>query len=396
MHLTSKIKTLFHSRLLLPALLLVFLLAGCNEDPVELPRDINQRDLPDHSVLVYIVSENNLDYYGDDSFDAITEAYYNAGNRRDANLFVFIDNVDNPPILYWLDPEYGLTELVRYPEGNSVSPDNLRQVCATAFSSGKRQNPVNTAIFWSHGTSWWPVPKTESRSFGDDDGFKIDITDMADALRGLSIQNLMFDACLMAGVEVAAEFADVADVLVASPTEILATSYPYYSIIPALCTSTPDMHKVVDLYYDHYQGMTNGGQSGILTTVELKQIRQLAQAFGKLQQAGHGDDHILDISALCYDREAIHLAYDIVGYAQMHRDKAAESIGSEAAGRLYDDFITAFYDCNIYCKHTDRFISINLSGASGLSVFIPGKYNLTSYEEFYRTLAWYQWSHANE
>ena len=59
---------------------------------------------------------------------------------------------------------------------------------------------------------------------------------MAAALKGLSINNLMFDACLMGSVEVAAEFAGIADVLVASPAEILTTSFPYHTIIPALCT----------------------------------------------------------------------------------------------------------------------------------------------------------------
>lgn len=66
-------------------------------------------------------------------------------------------------------------------------------------------------ILGSHGTNWFPAPDNKgSRSFGKDNADEINIPEMAAALKGLSINNLMFDACLMGSVEVAAEFAGIA------------------------------------------------------------------------------------------------------------------------------------------------------------------------------------------
>lgn len=375
------------------SLLTVLCFIGCGND--DLP-SIDKRQLADHSVLVYIVADNNLSDSGDESFRIISKAYYNTPNRDDANLFVYLDNHegDGLPVLYYLDPKTEPTVLKGYTEQNSVSPSVIREVCSTVFSTGQRAKSVNSVIFWSHGTNWYPAnTKERTRSFGEDNNAKIDISDMADALKGLSINNLMFDACLMGSAEVAAEFADVADVLVASPTEILTTSYPYRTIIPALCTSKPDMHKVVDLYQQYYSSLSDIYQSGILTAVNLQGIRRLAETFGKLKNPAYGDGHMTTVPELCYDRERVHLFFDILQFAGRCRDKIAEESDAGTADVLYQDFVQAFRDCDIYTRHTDKFITINLKGACGLSVYIPGPAIVAGLDNFYKYLTWYQWSH---
>lgn len=374
------------------AIMFTLCLNSCR-DSDEDDRAINNRALADHSTLIYIVADNNLSDYGKDSFERIQKAYYNAPNKKDGNIFVYLDNHDELPALYWLDPEYGITQISNYQEQNSVSPSVIRHVCTQAFNSGRRTNSVNSVIFWSHGTNWFPAPDNKgSRSFGKDNADEINIPEMAAALKGLSINNLMFDACLMGSVEVAAEFAGIADVLVASPAEILTTSFPYHTIIPALCTPNPDMHKIVDLYYAYYNSLSEQYKSGILTAVELSGINKLAEEFGRLKAASYSDAHLPSITAMTYDRENVHLFFDLKQFARMCHDKIAAD-DEQKAENLHDNFLKAYNACKVYTRHTDRFMSINLRGACGLSVYVPGPSIVSRLDEYYQNLAWYKWSH---
>lgn len=367
-------------------------LTGCSDCEDELPRDINHLRLPDHSLLVYLVADNNLSYQCETSFKQITEAYFGTKGHDNINLFVYVDNIDADPVLYWLDPVDGTTVLRNYDETDSCSPSFIREVCETAFGSGSRNNPVNTAIFWSHGTNWLPPANTGSRSFGDDDGRQVDITDMADALKGLNINNLMFDACQMASVEVAAQFADAADVLVGSPAEILATSFPYHTIIPDLCTSKPNMHKVVDRFIDYYDSMQGQYRSGILTAVNLSGIRRLAVAFGKIKNPVYGDKHLQSVPILCYDRYNPKVFYDFMQFGEMCRGKYAELYDKKHADELFEELKKAFNECGIYTRDTGRVLEIKLTNPCGLSVYVPGPVTVKGLDDFYAKLVWHGWT----
>lgn len=384
---------LFTSLILSIALIAVINLTGCSSnDEEEVPRHIQERVLADHTLLVYIVGDNNLSDYATDNFDIISNAYFNTPERNKANLFVYMDNLDGDPVLYWLDPVYGTNRLREYHESNSVSPTVIRDVCATAFGSGKRNNPINSVIFWSHGTNWLQAKNSGlSRSFGDDNGMQVNIADMADAIKGLSIHNLMFDACYMGSVEVAAEFADVADVLVGSPTEILATGFPYHSIIPDLCTSEPDMHKVVDRYFEYYDSQQGQYRSGILTSVNLAGIRTLAETFGCLKYASYGDGPLADAPILSYDRERSHLFYDLHDFAALCRDMIPAEKDNGNIGNCFELFNQAFEECGIYTRHTEQFLGIPLTNPCGLSIYVPRPTTYSALHEFYQTLSWYKW-----
>lgn len=367
-------------------------LTGCSDSENELSRDINHLQLPDHSLLIYLVADNNLSYQCETSFKQITEAYFGTKGHENTNLFIYVDNIDADPVLYWLDPVDGITILRNYNETDSCSPSVIKDVCTTAFGSGSRNNPVNTAIFWSHGTNWLPATHTGSRSFGDDDGRQVDIADMADALKGLNINNLMFDACQMASVEVAAQFADAADVLVGSPAEILATSFPYHTIIPDLCTSNPDMHKVVDRFFEYYDSMQGQYRSGILTAVNLSGIRRLAHAFGKIKNPVYGDRHLQSVPILCYDRYNPKVFYDFMQFGEMCRDKYAELYDKGQAEELFKELEKAFNECDIYTRDTGRVLEIKLTNPCGLSVYVPGPITVKGLDYFYAKLAWYDWT----
>lgn len=371
----------------------IFCWTGCSpENGEKIPRDVNERKLADHSLLVYFVADNNLSNYATNNFEKISEAYFSKPDNNRLNLFVYMDNLEGNPRLYWLDPEYGTNVLKEYPETNSASASTIRDICATTFRSGKRGKTVNSVIFWSHGTNWLQAYNpTGNRSFGDDDGYHIDIADMAKAIEGLSINNILFDACYMGSTEVAAEFSAVADVLVGSPCEILSTGFPYHTIIQALCSEKPDMHKVVDSYHEFYDTQDGIYRAGALTSIDLSGIRNLANAFGRLKYASFGDNSVQGLSILSYDRERTHLFHDIRQFAELCHEKAVQTVGKELADRYLEDFDRAYRGCNVHTRMTDRFLGIDMRGGCGLTVFVPRPETYPPVCDFYRTLRWYGW-----
>ena len=149
---------------------------------------------------------------------------------------------------------------------------------------------------------------------------------------------------------------------------------------------------IVDLYYAYYNSLSEQYKSGILTAVELSGINKLAEEFGRLKAASYSDAHLPSITAMTYDRENVHLFFDLKQFARMCHDKIAAD-DEQKAENLHDNFLKAYNACKVYTRHTDRFMSINLRGACGLSVYVPGPSIVSGLDEYYQNLAWYKWSH---
>ena len=79
-------------------------------------------------------------------------------------------------------------------------------------------------------------------------------------------------------------------------------------------------------------------------------------------------------------------------FTRMCHDKIAAD-DEQKAENLHDNFLKAYNACKVYTRHTDRFMSINLRGACGLSVYVPGPSIVSGLDEYYQNLAWYKWSH---
>ena len=56
-------------------------------------------------------------------------------------------------------------------------------------------------VLSSHGTSWLPGNFSSLRSFGEENGQYMEITEMNEALEGFHFDFMLFDACYMSGIE---------------------------------------------------------------------------------------------------------------------------------------------------------------------------------------------------
>lgn len=102
-------------------------------------------------------------------------------------------------------------------------------------------------IFGSHGTGWMKGNSVRTKAFGDDNGYHINIPDLANVLKNSFTDKLdfvLFDACMMGTAEVCYELKEVTSHCVASVMETPVYGFPYAQILPYLYVDNVDYSTV--------------------------------------------------------------------------------------------------------------------------------------------------------
>ena len=203
---------------------------------------------------------------------------------------------------------------------------------------------------------------------------EMNIHDMAAAIP-MHLDYILFDACLMGGVEIAYEFKDVADKVAFSPTEVLADGFDY-SDVSTLISDNPSIEGFCKLYFDHYDRI---GSSATITVTKSSALPALAQTCKTLFSKYRVNLNALNTASSIqpYFQGSHHWFYDL----QAIFSKADISLEDMATLKL------ALDSCISYKASTPRFLSITINTYSGLSMYLPGAGD-ASLNEFYKTLAW--------
>ena len=336
-----------------------------------------------NTVLIYIAADNNLASNARHNIEDLkagdVPVWFNEG-RGDV-LLVYADIAGEVPRLMRISKDrYGAvaTEvLMEYPDTvNSIAPEVMSEVlsyAASLFPSNR-----NGLVLWSHGTGWLPDdyysrPYSSSgtvmpmsldkdpyaiyvKSFGEDyDATEnMDIKDIAQALP-VHYSYILFDACLMGGVEVAYELKDCCDYLVSSSAEILAAGFPYKEVsgYDALASSVRTV-------------LESGGADSI-PELDMDSLQ------GYFRRLWNGHSY--------YEP---HWFYDLGDFiSHIAPDEAS-----------LDAFQAAIESAVVYRRSTENFVLGNrvqfpIKTFSGLSTYVPNPEN--SYlDDYYRTLAWNQ------
>jgi hypothetical protein len=223
-----------------------------------------------HTLLVYIAGDNSLSRYADPNIRLMQQGLL----QRDStlNLIIFNDNYDLVRSqLYELRAHEGkidTTIIATFDTDlNSADAAVMRQVVNLAFTHSETE--LNGLVLWSHAMSWIPSENYSSSPaqrapayFGQDGSSYMELWDMHDALAdGPHLDYILVDACFFSTAEVAYELRDVTDYLVAAPTEVFGTGYPYQNVLPILDEMTADnreevLTRVVKAFQEEY--VTNG------------------------------------------------------------------------------------------------------------------------------------------
>lgn len=311
----------------------------------------------------------------------------------------------------------------------TVYPESLKGVdestVNTVLSSINKDFPADHYgfVFSSHGTGWIPpgyTGKNEERPFArqmstergerlpagvypnlpqnpdapetksigaeyyntSEYSYQMELAATAKAIP-MRLDYIIFDACLMGGIETAYEFRNVTDKIIASPTEILKRGLIYETMAEHLLRYPADLEAVCKDYYKYYTE-TASDKSATIALYDCTKVEGVASDMEKILSA-HGDElsHIDrdDVQRYFYLNygNPKHWFYDIKDIAAHLNPSASELSALEAS---LDRMV-------IYKGTTGHFFDTEIPEEkySGVSMYLP----FSSWDElndYYKTLGW--------
>ena len=280
--------------------LLVIVLAACsNEIPEQQPAKRSGR-----TVLAYLVS-NSLNSLEINLQNNVVDMYTALGNMKEScTLLVFYrpypddaplskptlmsfyadgrGNINNVAALtgseLTFDAVCHIAQKKEYTMNSQIATDPA--VMEEVFTDMQKIAPSDSygLILGSHATGWMKGNSVQSKAFGDDGGYNIDIPDLANVLKKSFSEKLdfvLFDACMMGNAEVGYELKDVTSHCIASVMETPVYGFPYDQILPYLYTENIDYSAVCHEFMSFNKTNNLWGTCAVM---DCSQMENLASA----------------------------------------------------------------------------------------------------------------------
>ena len=380
--------------------LLTLLFCSCERDGLDLTLSVGPYG--DETRKVMLLYEAGFNSLGGDIANNISQlksGYLPEKGRNDDVLLVFSHvtrkykdyTSETAPALFRLYGEHGKAwadTLRTWPAGTPIAN---KETMTDVFNWVKETFPAAGygAVLSSHATGWLPEDyysdckkyegrdrgssvswSPQLRSFGQEyysSGSKtqeIELKDLAAAIP-YKLDYILFDACLMATVEVAWELRNVCDYLAAAPCEIPAAGFNYRTLTEHLLKpEVPDLKAVCQDYFETYEHDSVYGAA--ITMVDSGRLDRLASTCRDLFDRNRSG--ILNLSGRnvqVYDRRLGSKTY----YAFFDlKDMLREAGASDEDLALLQ---SALDEAIVFEAHTSRFIDLKLERCCGLSMYLP-------------------------
>ena len=207
--------------------------------------------------------------------------------------------------------------------------------------------------------------------------YEMTIKEFAEAIP-INLEYIIFDMCLMGGIEIAYELKDKCKYIVASQTEVLADGHDYTKIGENLLYSKANPLKVSKDFFEYYDSQTGVSRSATISLIDCSKIEDLALNCKNLFEKYRDNlGHIDYWEVQKYYRRNYHWFYDLKSVV----DKLGANDNELAL------FNEALNKCIVYKAATDNFLDIKIESYSGLSMYLPchgGSY----LNNYYQDLKW--------
>lgn len=402
----------FGFRNTLTAVLLLLSLASCERDNPSATREYSK-------VVIYCgLGYNNLSASLRNNLEQLRQGNL-PYSSSDKAIVAFCHNTAqgegyttaNPPVLLQFcnrDGQNVIDTLKTYP--SDMESSTAESITKVLFDI-RELFPSRSygMIFSSHSTGWTPCgyQATEegvsimstsmdaqqedfplTKSLGSQylgsyrNNLEIDLSEFAAAIP-MKLEYIIFDSCLMGGVEVAWELKDVCDKIVFSPAEILAEGFVYKPFAwHLLALREPDLKSICEDYFNYYDAQSGSSRSATVTLLDCHGLEKLAQVYSGII-ASHRDGFE------SIDRSKVQPYFYSAGSGTKDwffdlRDAAVQA--GAFSGELAS-LDAALADCIEYHAETDYFFKTPLERCCGLSTYLPSpsRPKLTAY---YKGLGW--------
>lgn len=257
-------------------------------------------------------------------------------------------------------------------------------------------------IIGCHGLGWIPVNTPSSRSASNKfhwdytDGpqtrffggtkpeFQTDVTTLAEGISkaGMQMEYIMFDDCYMSCAEVAYDLKNVANYIIACPTEIMAYGFPYH-IIGKYLVGNIDYAAICNGFYEFYKSYST--PCGTIGITKCSELNNLATIMKKINQEYTFDESLLS-SIQILDGYSPTMFFDYGDYVK--------KLCTDAT--LLQEFNKQLERTVPYKKHTDYYYS-SISGRqtliktySGITISDP---SINSQTVLKTETSWYKATH---
>lgn len=414
--------------------LLVIVLAACsNEIPEQQPAKRSGR-----TVLAYLISNNkagSLDTYLRDN---VIDMYTALGNMKEScTLLVFYrpytgdaplskptlmsfyadgrGNINNVAALtgteLTFDAVCRIAQKKEYTMNSQIATDPA--VMEEVFTDMQTVAPSDSygLILGSHASGWMKGTSVPTKAFGDDDGYNIDIPDLADVLKNSFSEKLdfvLFDACMMGTAEVGYELRETTSYCIASVMETPVYGFPYDQILPYLYSENVDYSAVCHEFISFNKIKDAWGTCAVMDCSQMENLASAVKA--KLSE---WQDALSSVSMQNVQQYGVnsykYFSYDVLDFFRELGRKSGvvkttdlnEAIASVQSA-LNQAVIAK--DCLSGVDYDFDGLVIDGTRFCGIGMYIPEKYNSyvankTAWNSYYeQSISWYRaagWADLN-
>lgn len=284
--------------------LLVIVLAACsNEIPEQQPAKRSGR-----TVLAYLISNNAGTSLDKDLRNNVIDMYAALGNMKEScTLLVFYrpyagdaplgkptlmsfyadgrGNINNVAALtgaeLTFDAVCHVAQKKEYTMNSQIATDPA--VMEEVFTDMQKIAPSDSygLILGSHATGWMKGNSVQSKAFGDDDGYNINIPDLANVLKNSFSEKLdfvLFDACMMGTAEVGYELKEITSHCIASVMETPALGFPYKKIFSYLYSENIDYSAVCHEFISFNKVNKAWGTCAVMDCSQMENLASAVKA----------------------------------------------------------------------------------------------------------------------
>lgn len=421
--------------------LLVIVLAACsNEIPEQQPAKRSGR-----TVLAYLISNNAGTSLDKDLRNNVIDMYTALGNMKEScTLLVFYrpypddaplskptlmsfyadgrGNINNVAALtgseLTFDAVCHIAQKKEYTMNSQIATDPV--VMKEVFTDMQKTVPSDSygLILGSHATGWMKGTSVPTKAFGDDDGYNIDIPDLADVLKNSFSEKLdfvLFDACMMGNAEVGYELKDVTSHCIASVMETPVYGFPYDQILPYLYTENIDYSAVCHEFMSFNKTNNLWGTCAVMDCSQMENLASAVKA--KLSE---WKDALSSVSMQNVQQYGVgkyrssssdyrYFSYDVLDFfRELGRKSGVVNTTdlNEAVASVQSALNQAVIakDCLSGVDYDFEELVIDGTRFCGIGMYIPKEYNpyvtnKTAWNSYYeRSISWYRaagWADLN-
>lgn len=416
--------------------LLVIVLAACsNEIPEQQPAKRSGR-----TVLAYLISNSPKSLEGNLQ-DNVVDMYMALAEIKDScTLLVFYrpqeyssyldvptllcfdtdgrGNINNLPAVTGTDLTFEsvchVAQKKEYTMNSQIATDPA--VMEEVFTDMQTVAPSDSygLILGSHASGWMKGTSVPTKAFGDDDGYNIDIPNLADVLKNSFSEKLdfvLFDACMMGTAEVGYELRETTSYCIASVMETPVYGFPYDQILPYLYSENVDYSAVCHEFMSFNKTNNLWGTCAVMDCSQMENLASAVKA--KLSEwkdalSSVSMQNVQQYGAYGWGRDYRYFSYDLLDFfRELGRKSGVKNLDlNEAVSTVQSALNQAVIakDCLSGTDYEFDGVIVDEARFCGIGMYIPKEYNpyvanKTAWNSYYeRSISWYRaagWADLN-